>query len=387
MILWNKFKSHGASNFFIMLQIVILLTYCFVEFCSIKSTFWMSRDIRNKLGNSYSRTIHFEVHDETEKEAFETCKKALLDTGQYESIYSYDNRTIFQSDGIDEIETIELGKGIEKILSPKIAQGRFFREEDFTGKKTPVVIGPDIAGKFHLKPGERLEDHGINAKGTVIGVLEDDQSWLFGDYASAQSTILDNQLLVLSNNDKVLLHYYGVLKPETDKASALQQAEQIISGQHLIMSATDLEKQLQEQQEMTRSENRQWMMFTVVILLMIAVGTALVIYARIYQQKKEIGIYMAFGYSHKKILGYQTGEMGIVGMTGYIISLAASVILIGNGKSVLGSLIIYNGMSLDLFLISLGFLIMILILTPSLLMMIAGILPLQPSALIGGKNK
>lgn len=388
MIIGKKIKSHGVSDLFILLQIIVLLTYCLIEFASIKGVFWLNKDIREKWGDAYLSTVRFEVNtEETALEDFLKCKKELLATGRYETICFFHETFFTQSNGTESISVLELGQGMEKIMSPGVAQGRFLEESDYTDKEKKVVVGSDLAEQFQLQVGDRLEEHGVNATGTVIGILKRGERWLSYDVLEAQSMLLDNQILAPKTDGKVRMFYYGVLKKGENKAQAVQETNKIISGQNVVMAATDMEQELQENLEEKLGENMQWMVFTVAIFAMIALGTALVIYARLYQQKREIGIFMAMGYSHKRILGYQIGEMGILGVLGYVAAVFAAKLLLGNGTSDdLAGMITYSGQSLDTTIMLLTFLAIILILLPSFLMEIFGILRLQPRELIGGND-
>lgn len=384
--MWKKIKNHAFSDLFILLQVIILLTYCMVELCSIKNTFWMNLYIRNEFGDNYSSFLHFVVNDETDPDNFLKCKEALLKTGQYDTICAYHSTIIFQNDLEDEINVLELGEGMEKIMSPKMAQGRFFEGTDYTAKERTVVIGPDIAQEYHLQLGDRLEDHGVNETGIVIGILEQGETWLFQDVLTAQSMKLDNQILQPLEKGDIRLYYLGLLTNEEEKEKAIQDAETIISKENITMSVADLEKELQEQFEEELAKNMQWIAFTIAIFVMIAAGTALIIYSRLYRQKREIGIFMALGYSHQKILLNQIGEMGALGILGYVLAVVTTWSLVGTGQEEIGQLIYLNGNSLDGKMVLLVFLVGILVLLPSLFMMIFGILRLQPRELIGGNG-
>ncbi len=386
MFMWKKIKNHAFSDLFILLQVIILLTYCMVELCSIKNTFWMNLYIRNEFGDNYSSFLHFVVNDETDPDNFLKCKEALLKTGQYDTICAYHSTIIFQNDLEDEINVLELGEGMEKIMSPKMAQGRFFEGTDYTAKERTVVIGPDIAQEYHLQLGDRLEDHGVNETGIVIGILEQGETWLFQDVLTAQSMKLDNQILQPLEKGDIRLYYLGLLTNEEEKEKAIQDAETIISKENITMSVADLEKELQEQFEEELAKNMQWIAFTIAIFVMIAAGTALIIYSRLYRQKREIGIFMALGYSHQKILLNQIGEMGALGILGYVLAVVTTWSLVGTGQEEIGQLIYLNGNSLDGKMVLLVFLVGILVLLPSLFMMIFGILRLQPRELIGGNG-
>ena len=386
MFMWKKIKNHAFSDLFILLQVIILLTYCMVELCSIKNTFWMNLYIRNEFGDNYSSFLHFVVNDETDPDNFLKCKEALLKTGQYDTICAYHSTIIFQNDLEDEINVLELGEGMEKIMSPKMAQGRFFEGTDYTAKERTVVIGPDIAQEYHLQLGDRLEDHGVNETGIVIGILEQGETWLFQDVLTAQSMKLDNQILQPLEKGDIRLYYLGLLTNEEEKEKAIQDAETIISKENITMSVADLEKELQKQFEEELAKNMQWIAFTIAIFVMIAAGTALIIYSRLYRQKREIGIFMALGYSHQKILLNQIGEMGALGILGYVLAVVTTWSLVGTGQEEIGQLIYLNGNSLDGKMVLLVFLVGILVLLPSLFMMIFGILRLQPRELIGGNG-
>ncbi len=385
-MLLKKMRSHAFSNFFICLQLAALFAYCLVEMATIQSTFWIDTEIKARLGDSYGRIVQLDVDSETDYGDFEKMRGELIESGACEEICCYHTGgSIYAKDGA-EYNLTEVSDGMQQLLQPELSEGRFFEKKDFASGETAVVAGAEIAEKYGLAVGDDLADRGFEEGGRVIGVLKEGQRWFFGNLDSAQCVLLDNQIVRYSPEEHVRLVYYGIVDREEDVQNAVKSVSEAAKKYGITLSATPLRQILQQNLDQTVRGNISWIALALLIVVMIAVGTAILIYARIQEQGREIGIYMAFGYGKGKIIQSQAAEIGLVSAAAFAVAYGAARLFIGNGQTELFNAVCITGESVELWMAGIVLGIMLIMLAPSIFMITLGILRMQPAELIGGKE-
>lgn len=381
----KKMKLYWKTNFFIWLQLTILFVYCLVEMAMIQETFWEDRELKARLGDTYERMVQLDVQDDTDYGKFESVRQELLGSGCYETVCFYHNSSVVSEDGT-EYNLLQVSEGMEQILQVDISQGRFFEKSDFTSPESFAVVGAAVAEKYGIKPGDDLKAHGFDRGGKVLGILNKNQRWFLQSLDEVQSVLLDNQIIQCDNEKNMRIVYYAVVKKGVSQQKSVQLAEKAAEKNGVIMSASLLKEMEQKNMESTLQENIQWMAFVLVILIMIAVGTTLIIYARLQEQSREIGIYMAFGYNRGKIIQTQTAEIAFVSICAYLVSYPAARILVGSGQEQMWNMICITGRSVEPEMMGVVLGLMFIVLLPSVFMIVFGILRMQPARLIGGKE-
>ena len=104
-----------------------------------------------------------------------------------------------------------------------------------------------------------------------------------------------------------------------------------------------------------------------------------------YSRKKEIGIRMALGYTFWQICRLLVGEVLVLVLSGWILTVTGVKIMYGGGEY-LGGARLYTGIFLSLKIILLGGAAALLMCMPTVIALIVKFRKLQPNNLIGGNE-
>ena len=119
------------------------------------------------------------------------------------------------------------------------------------------------------------------------------------------------------------------------------------------------------------------MIFSLIILVFVTIGTSILIVSHMYMRKNEIGIRMACGYSFKKVLLLLWGE--------FLSALLIAYISYSGGKEIMFSAYYFSSFHLSYGIVLIGIGVFLLMCIPSLLVLVFKLRKVQPKDLIGGK--
>ena len=130
------------------------------------------------------------------------------------------------------------------------------------------------------------------------------------------------------------------------------------------------------------------MIFAVIMLIMISIGTATLFAAQMNSRKHDIGIRIAVGYSYGRIARLLIGEVLVVVSVSFFVAIIVGKIILGSvtQETVIGKGIYTNGYYISLEIILLGSIVMLMMCIPAIVSLGTRVRRLQPKELIGGKE-
>ncbi len=393
-------KSLGKrklANILILLQIILSLMYLFITAISIQKTFQIYQEVPKKLNTDVEQIVIVEVNSEDEinltNELFQTFCETVKKETDVEKIGTYHTSWLeCQQLGLD-LTAIEVDRDIDWIRQIETEEGRGFNEEDFDPAQTngtkehpfPLLIGHELRQQHSIQIGDKFADTN-NKNYVVTGVLKKGSLWFQQSIPEGMFLTLDNQAVrPLLNPSELQMYYYFKVSDHASGSETAEKIESIAERYQIELSADAVSSRLDEQFDDDLRENMQWLCFSLILLVMIAIGLATIILARMYSRKKEIGIRMALGYTFWQICRLLVGEVLVLVLSGWILTVTGVKIMYGGGEY-LGGARLYTGVFLSLKIILLGGAAALLMCMPTVIALIVKFRKLQPNNLIGGNE-
>ena len=392
--IFNSLCKRKLSNMLLVIQIALALLYFFASAASLQAAFYTNIRILEVMDVPTSEIVHLEVqHDEwgLKEQNFKRFCRNLEETGIVQAVTTYRNTDVYsETFGSGVNPALEICLGMNRLKKFQVAEGRNLREEDFDKRGTrkepiPIVIGQELAKDGLLEMGS-LVCNSDDIWYEVIGILAEDDMWFFQNIADGIFLSLDNQIVVPTSDIGFDMNYYCILPDDKSEEEVLSEMRKEADKQGLIIEVNVLSEKMKGIFDETLSENRKWLIFSVIILVMISIGTATIIIARMYSRKQEIGIRMAVGYSMKQIYLMLLGEITILGLLAFGVAVVGANMLVGKGIMDMSGMIVFTGYYLSHELILLGGFITIMMCFPSIIALYVSFCKLQPKDLIGGKE-
>lgn len=391
-------KSLGKRKGFhllIILQLSISLLYFFVCAASIQQVFYTNIKVPQELDSKPQNTVHLEIQiEDVDAENFEKFS-AEMKNNITNCIGTYHNSSMYVNIMGEEIGTVEINEDIQDIKKIYVSKGRPFNKDDFNVKKMmgtkkkpiSVLIGQNMADKTNLEPGMFIFNDETEEYYKVVGVLEKGSKWFYQIVSDGFILSLDNQIVVPKlDKTSVNLHYYCIIPENKSSDSIIREISNLAERNNVTLQASMVSNELDKQFEENLEENKQWMIFSIVILVMVSIGTTTLFIAHLYSRQKEIGIRISVGYSIKKIMLLLIGEVIAIAVTALIVALAFARVLIGNSIEYLSGAAYSTGYFLSKEIMILGSVILLFICVPSIIVLGIRTKRLQPKDLIGGKE-
>ncbi len=393
-------KSLGKrklANILILLQIILSLVYFFNTAISIQKTFQIYQEVPSKLNTDAEQIVVVEVNSESgggiTNELFHTFCETVKKETDVEKISTYNNSWLeCEQLGLD-LTAIEVGRDIDWIRQIETEEGRGFNEEDFDPARTngtkehpfPLLIGQELRQQHSIQIGDKFADTN-NKNYVVAGVLRKGSLWFQQSIPEGMFLNLDNQAVKpLLDSPEPQMYYYFKVPDHASGSETAEKIESIAERYQMALSADAVSSRLDEQFDDDLRENMQWLCFSLILLVMIAIGLATIILARMYSRKKEIGIRMALGYTFGQICRLLVGEVLVLVLAGWILTVTGVKIMYEGGEY-LGGARLYTGVFLSLKIILLGGAAALFMCMPTVIALIVKFRKLQPNNLIGGNE-
>lgn len=394
--IWKK----RLFSLLIFLQLMFSILYFFVTAISIQATVNSQITVKKELDSPQDRTIHIEVQNE-ESGNFNKFKTDLLKSNMVENFSGWQNNLLTLEDYIpgevnsnSEIDCVTVSKNSEMIKEISVESGRNFSDDDYNSQKADgteekpfsMILGSDFAVKSNLKTGDRFSDYNENNY-IIVGILKPNSKWFYQTISEGVIMIMDNAVMVAYTGDieNPLMHYYSVVEENSDPRVAIETINHIAQKNNITLSAELISTELSRAYDESIKENSSWMIFSLVILIFVAIGTSILIVSHMYMRRTEIGIRMAYGYSFNKILFLLWGEFLTVAVVAFLSALTLSNLFFSNGKQKLFSAYYISQYHLSADLVVIGVAMFVLMCLPSIFALVFKLKKVQPKELIGGK--
>lgn len=394
--IWKK----RLFSLLIFLQLMFSILYFFVTAISIQATVNSQITVKKELYSPQDRTIHIEVQNE-ESGNFNKFKTDLLKSNMMENFSGWQNNLLTLEDYIpgevnsnSEIDCVTVSKNSEMIKEISVESGRNFSDDDYNSQKADgteekpfsMILGSDFAVKSNLKTGDRFSDYNENNY-IIVGILKPNSKWFYQTISEGVIMIMDNAVMVAYTGDieNPLMHYYSVVEENRDPRVAIETINHIAQKNNITLSAELISTELSRAYDESIKENSSWMIFSLVILIFVAIGTSILIVSHMYMRRTEIGIRMAYGYSFNKILFLLWGEFLTVAVVAFLSALTLSNLFFSNGKQQLFSAYYISQYHLSADLVVIGVAMFVLMCLPSIFALVFKLKKVQPKELIGGK--
>lgn len=215
-------------------------------------------------------------------------------------------------------------------------EGRFFTELESKGGRNVVVVGSEIAKKIFPHGGAINQFVKISGKKfKVVGVLEEQGSWVMGDWNP------DNQVYIpIQNIFKYFAsrHSRGVTINVRAENSQMVEAtkEEAIGVMRRVRGLKYNEKNdfsINQQEGLLSNINETvgviqiaGLLITGLALFVGAIGIMNIMFVSVKERTREIGIRKAIGATKRTILGQFISESAIICLIGGLIGLAIAII-------------------------------------------------------------
>lgn len=385
-------------NILIFLQILFSILYFFITTISMQAVVNSNISAKNELDSNPKRTLHMEIQNEDSKN-FSKFKEELLNANLVDGLTGWRNSDLTPDTHVigekgDSFDNVQLAKGSEKLKKINVATGRYFTDADFkkenaTGSKSKpfsMILGSEFANNQNLKVGDSYHD--VNDKYyKVVGILEPNSKWFRQTVSEGMIMVIDNAVMVAYVNDSEnpIMHYYSILNDNVNSDDAIYKINKIAKKYNIVVEAKTISTELNETYSESVSQDISWVIFSLIILVFVTIGTSILIVSHMYMRKNEIGIRMACGYSFKKVLLLLWGEFLVVSILAFLSALLIAYISYSGGKEIMFSAYYFSSFHLSYGIVLIGIGIFLLMCIPSLLVLVFKLRKVQPKDLIGGK--
>lgn len=385
-------------NILIFLQILFSILYFFITTISMQAVVNSNISAKNELDSNPKRTLHMEIQKEDSKN-FSKFKEELLNANLVDGLTGWRNSDLTPDTHVigekgDSFDNVQLAKGSEKLKKINVATGRYFTDADFkkenaTGSKSKpfsMILGSEFANNQNLKVGDSYHD--VNDKYyKVVGILEPNSKWFRQTVSEGNIMVMDNAVMVAYVNDpeNPLMHYYSILNDNVNSDDAIYKINKIAKKYNIVVEAKTISTELNETYSESVSQDISWVIFSLIILVFVTIGTSILIVSHMYMRKNEIGIRMACGYSFKKVLLLLWGEFLVVSILAFLSALLIAYISYSGGKEIMFSAYYFSSFHLSYGIVLIGIGVFLLMCIPSLLVLVFKLRKVQPKDLIGGK--
>lgn len=385
-------------NILIFLQVLFSILYFFITTISMQAVVNSNISAKNELDSNPKRTLHMEIQNEDSKN-FSKFKEELLNANLVDGLTGWRNSDLTPDTHVigekgDSFDNVQLAKVSEKLKKINVATGRYFTDADFkkenaTGSKSKpfsMILGSEFANNQNLKVGDSYHD--VNDKYyKVVGILEPNSKWFRQTVSEGNIMVMDNAVMVAYVNDpeNPLMHYYSILNDNVNSDDAIYKINKIAKKYNIVVEAKTISTELNETYSESVSQDISWVIFSLIILVFVTIGTSILIVSHMYMRKNEIGIRMACGYSFKKVLLLLWGEFLVVSILAFLSALLIAYISYSGGKEIMFSAYYFSSFHLSYGIVLIGIGVFLLMCIPSLLVLVFKLRKVQPKDLIGGK--
>lgn len=385
-IIKNTWK-HKWSNFLIMLQLILVITYFFMTSISVQRAFNICIEVPKVFGDKMNETLHLEVQEEgVDLSDFEKFCTELKEKHIINEIITCDLLD-FESNELsdDVVGNLKVQTGMKQIKDFEMKEGRNFNEDDLKREKHPILVGSQLAQKNNLKVGDLIEESIEGELYEIIGILKENNRWFENSAANGVILSLDQQVVTLMEEEYVHMDYYCNINIDY-KDGIIENIKAIADKYNVIVRPTFVNDELGEEYKDILDDNIYWLVFAIVIMVMITIGTATLSITHMYSRKKEIGVRMAVGYTTKKIVILFGGEIVLITLLAYIISCVIGMTFIGDGIEIWDGVVTYTGNVFSGKIALFGAIAAVCMCTPSAIALLINIKKYQPKNLIGGRE-
>lgn len=394
----KSISKRTLFNILIFLQVLFSILYFFITTISMQAVINSNISANSELDSNPKRTLHMEIQNEDSKN-FSKFKEELLNanlvdglTGWRNSVLTPDTHVIGERG--DNFDNVQLANGSEKLKKINVATGRYFTDADFKkenaigskSKPFSMILGSEFANNQNLKVGDSYHD--VNDKYyKVVGILEPNSKWFRQTVSEGNIMVMDNAVMVAYVNDpeNPLMHYYSILNDNVNSDDAIYKINKIAKKYNIVVEAKTISTELNETYSESVSQDISWVIFSLIILVFVTIGTSILIVSHMYMRKNEIGIRMACGYSFKKVLLLLWGEFLVVSILAFLSALLIAYISYSGGKEIMFSAYYFSSFHLSYGIVLIGIGVFLLMCIPSLLVLVFKLRKVQPKDLIGGK--
>ncbi len=390
-------KGIGKRKVFyllILLQFSFSMLYFFIAASSIQKVFYTNIEVPRNLDVETDELIHVEIDAFTDKESFENFEADICSNG-VQAIGTYRVGAMYSTKLGGDVATVEVDANIKKMKDIELKDGEYFSAADFkytdlygsAENPIPILVGANIYEECHLEIGDVVYDMLQQRYYKVKAVIKEGSKWFYQNVSDGMILSLDKQIVLpVLENDYLKIHYYAIIPHGADSEKVIRYMEQSADYHDITMGATSVSDELQIKFDESYIENQYWLIFAVIILFMISIGTAILFVTLMDSRKYEIGIRIAVGYSMGKVIKQLILEVFLVDVSAYIIAVVCGRMILGNGINYFMAMEYSDGYYLSLDIILMGVGVMCIMCVPAIIMVWIRARRLQPRELIGGNE-
>ena len=334
--LWKR----KLTTLLLVAEISISILYFIIVVCEIQQAFRFNIIMPKQVSCNTEQLLEVNVGEDLTGEKYREIKKMLLDTGMVERVAVIDNDWDCDSEFSDEdIPSLRITEDALCIKDFPVKAGRKLNEDDFrkSGKKKSVLVGSELAENRNYKVGDKIVSFDTEETYEIVGILQEGTSCFVQSFADGTLQDLDNGMICPTYEEKMEsingIRFYCVLSDEKYK----NDVENVIAGSRNItgvrLEATAVSDILENAFLEKYNSIKSWLVVSLVIVLLSAIGVATIISSMTYTRKQEIGVRVSVGYSMGQIKQLFIRESVFVACFAYMLSAILSILLVGTGDS------------------------------------------------------
>lgn len=352
IVLKNISKRKGIY-FLIMIQVMVSVWLLLTRIDAIEKINKIEKDVESAISKDSSRILHLIVKDEvTKPKNFlefrgEVVDKELLDyvafstysginidefcnNSKYKDLKNEFKEEIPMDDG--NINTLDVENGIENLIKLNIVKGRNLNDEDFKwyekGNTVPVLGGYGLYRYGLIDIGDKLKDKYENIEYEIVGIIDEDDKWFFGnDISNREMRHLKDTLILPINskesyNDEFYvptMHYFGEISGNKSSEEVIKELEKISKKHNVQIGFETLKRSIERGKEVVENEFKYYLIFSILFLIGTTFGITVMIVLLLNSRKHNIGVRIAVGASFKDIKRMISGEILFVNILSTLI--------------------------------------------------------------------
>lgn len=334
--LWKR----KLTTLLLIAEISISILYFIVVTCEIQQAFRFNIDMPKQISCDAGQLLEVSAGENMDGEHYRKLKKMLMDTKMVENTAILDDTWDCDSNyPMEDIPTFRFTEGAFLMKKFSVQEGRNFDKKDFerNDDTVSVLVGSELAKNRNYDIGDKIQSDYTEETYEITGILKDKSSCFVQGLADGNFRDLDNAMIYPICEEKMevvdSLHFYCILSDKQYK----NEITNLIAGSKAIarirLEATCVSDLLKDAFLEKYNSTKSWLIVSLVIVLLSAIGVTTIVSSMVYTRKHEIGVKVAVGYSMGQIKSFFIHESIFVTFLSYVISCILGILLIGTGNS------------------------------------------------------
>lgn len=327
-IIKNSLWRLKQKNILIAIQFLVGFFSLFLSVSIIDETYKVREEALSLIpGSSWQADCNEEeivLNETQEKEKIQSVRKAMkkIKKAYDMDIFMFD--ALFFEDEGNGLTGIMLHEDAANYMNFDLLAGNIEPILNYDGgKKVPVVVSKEMAEVYplgsefsYLETGGSIEKNDYETF-WVVGIAAETTSYFSGNCSFILDTLVQTTGMVfftpeIHRSSNILSYENNIVYiPKSSNSNTVEKEkiEKIYLENNLDVEILSIEEQLQQYYDGKKMMIFVATFFSLVLLLLTSLGCMGTILASILMRKEEFGIYIALGFTKRKLYGLIAGEL------------------------------------------------------------------------------